>query len=227
MHEQALNTRRVVPTLVAMNVDGDAARREVEAFIHDHFAMVHGADIRSYLPGLMSLRSDDGRLLGALGLRPATGNRLFLENYLDQPIDQALAGALRAPVDRDGLVEVGNLAVGAPGGGRWLITALTAFLHAAHKDWAVFTCGPRLRNAFTRLGIELVDLGPAAIERLPDGEAAHWGDYYEQGPHVMAARVEQSYEALSRLFQQECALTALWRHADEAGRHAHCGMRAA
>ena len=228
MHDNRTHSpRRIVPTLVDMNAGGDQNRREVETFIHDHFAQIHGADVRNFLPALMSLRSDDGRLLGALGLRRAATGPLYLEHYLDRPIEQALAAAIGAPLARDGLVEVGNLAVGAPGGGRWLITALTAFLNAAGQQWAVFTCGPRLRNAFTRLGIELADLGPASIEQLPAGDAALWGDYYEQGPHVMAARVSQSHAVLSTLFERECALTALWQHANEAGQHSGCGTRAA
>ncbi|MCB1734684.1 MAG: thermostable hemolysin [Gammaproteobacteria bacterium] len=228
MHENATRTpRRIVPTLVDMNAGKGQNRHQVEAFIHDHFAQIHGADVRKYLPALMSLRSDDGNLLGALGLRAAAGETLYLEHYLDRPIEQVLAGAVGTSVSRDGVIEVGNLAVGAPGGGRWLITALTAFLHAADQQWAVFTCGPRLRNAFTRLGIDLADLGPARPDRLPDGEASLWGNYYDQGPHVMAARVVQSHAVLATLFERECALTALWQHANEAGQHAGYGARAA
>ena len=108
-------------------------------------------------------------------------------------------------------MEVGNLAVRSAGGGRWLITALTAFLHAKQMKWGVFTCGPQLRNAFSRLGIELFDLGEASLNCLSAAEAARWGNYYDQRPRVVAARVQNSYEVLSALFEGECALNALWR----------------
>ncbi len=217
---------RIVPTLVNTTASADARHEEVATFIHAHFAAVYGADIQRFLPVLMSLRADDGRLLGALGLRTAADGPLFLERYLDRPLEQALAAAIKAPVNRKELIEVGNLAVAAPGGGRWLITALTAYLHAAGQRWAVFTCGPRLRNAFFRLGIELTDLGRASIERLPEDEAVHWGDYYAQHPRLMAARVAQSHQVLASLFRTECALTALWQHANEAGHLAHRGQAA-
>ena len=108
--------------------------------------------------------------------------------------------------------------MGAAGGGRWLITALTAYLHSAGRNWAVFTCGPELQNAFRRLGIHLVELAPAEPSRLSSGERARWGSYYAQMSKVMAASVVQSYEVLSALFEHECRLHGLWSAALRAGR---------
>jgi hypothetical protein len=207
----------VFPTFVQIHGPGER-REEVEQFIRARFSEAWGARVHHFLPRLMSLRDDDGRLLGALGLRPAPGSRLFLEHYLDRPVEQALAAAAGQPVARTGLVEVGNLAVAAPGGGRWLITALTAYLHAAGASWAVFTCGPALRNAFLRLGVVLVDLGGADPASLPPGEADRWGRYYEQGPRVMAARVSQAHAALNALGETRRRLGPLWRRAGQAGR---------
>ena len=98
-----------------------------------------------------------------------------------------------------------------------LITALTAYLHAAGAHWVVFTCGPALRNAFGRLGIDLLDLGPAEVESLPAGEAAAWGRYYEQRPRVMAGRVTEGHAVLASLARNEGTLGALFRSAVQAG----------
>jgi len=110
----------------------------------------------------MVLRNDSGRLLAVLGLRETGSEPLFLEQYLDRPVEQALSAAAAYPIYRDSLVEVGNFAAGATGGGRWLITALTAYLYAAGHSWTVFTCGPELQNAFRRPGVDLLDLGAAS-----------------------------------------------------------------
>lgn len=206
------------PTTVALE-DAEALRRnEAEAFVRNAFQAAYGARITHFMPTLMTLRNDTDTLLAVLGLRVVDEDSCFLEQYLDISIERHLANATGHAIARTSLVEVGNFAVGAAGGGRWLITALTAYLHAAGAAWAVFTCGPELRNAFRRLGVELVDLLQADASRLCDTERARWGRYYDQRPRVMAANVEQSYAVLSALFERECALNALWRHAGQTGR---------
>jgi len=212
--------RDTTPTRVGLQGRGEQGRGEAEGFIHDCFAQAYGADVQHYLPVLMGLRDHQGVLLGALGLREAAQGPLFLEHYLDLPIERALARHAATPVERARVTEVGNLAVAAPGGGRWLITALTAYLHGVGQEWVVFTCGPLLRNAFQRLGLQLLDLGEADPARLPPGELAQWGDYYAQRPHVMAGRVAHGYQVLSQLLRVERDLCALWRGAADAAKMA-------
>lgn len=207
-----------VPTLVQLEGPKAAERAEAEDFVCAAFLVAYEARVEHFLPTLMALRNDTGRLLAVLGLREPGPVPLFLEQYLDRPVEQALSAAAACPVDRASLVEVGNFAVGAAGGGRWLITALTAYLYAAGHSWTVFTCGPELQNAFRRLGVELIDLGAADPRRLAADAAARWGSYYDQKPRVMAANVAQSHQILSALFEQECALNALWQGALQAGR---------
>lgn len=217
-HHRHRNTAVDLPTLVALEGPRAFARREAEAFVRAAFEAAYDAEITQFMPELMTLRSDAGRLLAVLGLRFPTSGRLFLEHYLPLPVEDLLAQATGAPVARDSLVEVGNFAVGAAGGGRWLITALTAYLFASGRAWAVFTCGPELQNAFRRLGVELVDLAAANREQLSPREQARWGRYYDQRPRVKAANVAQSYRVLSAAFAGEGALNPLWHDALSAGR---------
>lgn len=209
-----------VPSLVRLEGEGPLTlrRAEAESFVRSAFLAAYDARVDHFLPTLMALHSDAGRLLAVLGLRAPGPGPLYLEQYLDRPVDQVLSAVAGCPVDRGTLVEVGNFAVGAAGGGRWLITALTAYLYAAGRSWTVFTCGPELQNAFRRLGVELIDLGAADPGRLSVDERARWGGYYVQEPRVMAANVAQSHQILSALFEQECALNALWNGALQAGR---------
>lgn len=209
---------QTVPTMVCMDRSSADGYDEAKSFVVQAFSAAYGARLTHFMPNLMALRDDNEKLLAVLGIRETDAAPLFLEHYLDCPIEQCLSAAMGSAVDRKLLVEVGNFAVGAAGGGRWLITALTAYLHAARKVWAVFTCGPELQNAFRRLGIELLDLGFADPDRLSFDELSRWGRYYEQRPRVMAANVARSHHTLSQLFEKECALNALWRRAGQAGR---------
>jgi hypothetical protein len=172
------------------------------------------------MPTLMGLSDEIGSLQAVLGFRHANHNPLFLEYYLDRPVEQILADKLKAPVDRSRLVEVGNLAVSTSGGGRWLITALTAYLSTIGSEWALFTIGPVLHNAFTRLGLELIDITEARLDALPVEEQGRWGSYYDQKPRVMAGNVAQGHAVLWSLCQREQAMRELWINAEQAGRAA-------
>lgn len=199
-------------------------RAEAERFIRACFAHAYGADVRQFLPTLLELRAQDRELLAVLGIRPATAP-LFLECYLDVPIEVAIAQHTAEVVKRANVVEVGNLAVAAPGGARWLIAALTAYLKGTGTQWAVFTAVPSLRNSFARMGIDLVTLGDADVQRLPAVDRARWGRYYDTRPLVVAARVQQAHDAL-QLFVQGAMLREwlpLLGRAFLCGRHRAAG----
>lgn len=212
-----------MPQTVAIHAGGDDGRTQAERFIHRCFAEAYGADVRHFMPMLLSLRDAGGELQGVLGFRPAVAGRLFLEQYLDVGIEAALAARLRRVVARDSIMEVGNLATTLPGGARWLIAALTAYLKGAGFRWAVFTAVPALGNSFARLGIELATLSPADKTRLAPAEQALWGRYYDTGPIVVAANVQQSFDALCLYLggaQEAARMRPLWDHALAAGRAA-------
>jgi len=171
------------------------ARRDVERFIHQSFARSYGADVRHFLPRLLSLHRDDASLLAAFGTRPAAAGRLFLETYLDQPIQRVLSDRLGTAIRRDQVVEVGNLAA-QPGSTRLMIAALTALLYGEGFRWVVFTGAPQLHNSFLRLGLEPLVLGPADKKRLPAADREGWGSYYDQGPHVFAGDIQHGLRLL-------------------------------
>lgn len=209
-----------IPVRIDIIDEAGAGRAQAEQFIHDQYARAYGADVRHFLPRLMCLRNDAGDLRAALGFRRARGEQLFLEHYLDAPIERALQAGTGQAVDRFSLVEVGNLAVAGAGGARWLIAALTSYLKAAGYDWAVFTAVAALRNAFEKLGVSLTVLAPASVTRLAKSERAAWGRYYDTRPQVVAANVHQSFAAISRSLDsgaERRTIQAMWNHAFATG----------
>lgn len=167
--------------------DDDAGRASVERFIQAVFRSAYQAKIRHFLPYLLAMQQN-GKTLAALGIRPAQANNLFLETYLDRPVENAIAHNLAKPIDRARVVEVGNLASSHGGGARALMVILTAYLFGAGYDYAVFTATAQVRNNFAKLGIELTWLADANKQCL--GEAQHdWGSYYEQIPQVVVGNI--------------------------------------
>jgi hypothetical protein len=167
----------------------------VRRFIRACFHSAYGADVCHFLPALLALRRGNA-LMAACGVRRASAAQLFLETYLDMPVEQALAERTGVPADRRGIVEVGNLSIAKPGASRLLIAHLTDYLHARGIAWTVFTAVPALRNNFLRLGIPLHVLADAEISRIPADERDAWGRYYEQRPIVCAVSVRDAWAAL-------------------------------
>jgi len=163
-------------------------RAEIERFIGDAFHQAYGAKIKRFKPCLMSLRDQNNKLVAACGFRSAALGALFLETYLDQPIETLLSERTGLPVKRDDIIEVGNFSVAEHGLANYLITAAVDQLHATSKQWAVFTVVPMLHNAFIKMGLNPLVLGDADKNRLPAEERAEWGSYYAQKPQIMAVR---------------------------------------
>ena len=198
-----------------------AGRHEVEAFIQDIFAKAYDAHVTNFLPRLLVLRNHQNQILAALGMQHATAADLFLEQYLDEPVNKLLSRLYGKNVSREDIVEIGNLASIHRGGLKHLIVAMPASLNALGSKWVVFTAVPAVQKAFAAIGLTLIPLAKAEQNRL-GGESEQWGRYYETGPIVVATRVEDAFLRLRDAVQQETAFRAslhLWEQAFLEGVH--------
>lgn len=162
----------------------DPARAEVERYIARRYARCHGARIDTFLPVLLAA-ARHGAWYAALGLRAAAAQPLFLEQYLDLPIEAVIAAARRQPVERAQVVEIGNLAVSSRCAGELLIRLLIEALRGAGFRWLVFTATRPVRALVAGMGFGLHGLATANPARLR-GTADAWGRYYDVDPQVMA-----------------------------------------
>jgi hypothetical protein len=169
----------------------------VEAFIRRRFAEQHAARVTRFMPCLLGLHAADGSLHGAVGLRRAQAGPLFLERYLDLPIEEAIGLRAGEAVGRSEIVEVGNLAADGQGTARRLIVSLADRLAGEGLRWVAFTGTPALINSFRRLGLCPQRLGPADPARL-GAELSDWGRYYDCRPQVMVGRIPEGYRQLAR-----------------------------
>ncbi|MDR2013407.1 MAG: thermostable hemolysin [Rhodanobacter sp.] len=197
IHPRSAQARGFSTASYALIEHDYATRRVVEKFIRRCFAEHFGAHVDAFMPRLLTLQRDDGTLCGAFGLRFAQC-RLFIEHYLDRPIEQAIAASVQSPIQRCGIVEVGHLCGTSAGTMRHLILLLIARLHHEGFQWVAFTGTQQLRNAFHRMGLFPLDLGAARIQAIPAESRAAWGRYYEHSPHVFAGRILDGFAALKR-----------------------------
>ena len=168
-------------------------RAQVEQFIAQRFLDMHGARISSFMPLLIALLSEDGKILAAVGIRSAECEVLFLEHYFDTSVEQAISSnagrAVQTP-QRDRIVEIGNLASIDRHASRKLFKVLAGLLQAENFEWAVFTGCSSLHRMFKTLGIATIGLGRALQSRLPADQQT-WGGYYEDNPQVVAGKVSR------------------------------------
>jgi len=169
-----------------------------EKFIHKRFADAFGARIEAFMPRLFCMYNADVELCGALGLRSAR-HRLYLEHYLEQPIEATIAQDTGATVERSSIMEVGHLSGAFPGAMRTLIWLLADRLAREGYEWVAFTGTVELRNAFRRNGLDPIDVGAAKRERLPKEVRSAWGSYYDHAPRVFVGRVQDGVRSMQVL----------------------------
>jgi hypothetical protein len=184
--QRVLRTRH--SRLAITHAGPDSPRRaEAEAFIAAVFLQRYEAELQAFAPNLLLLESG-GRIRAAAGWRCAGEGPLFLENYLDGPVEAAIGQVAGHPVPRARIVEVGNLASDQPGGSIDIILAMAARLDGLGYEWVVFTATRTLIGIFRRLGLPPLALASADPDRL-GAEAGRWGSYYASQPVVVAGRI--------------------------------------
>lgn len=177
-----------------LHAQDSPGRASVESLIRTVYRERYDAHPPAFAPMLASVCDAQGPAAAA-GYRAARQDSLFLERYLDRPIEQLLPLSTADTAARAQIVEVGHLAALRAGEGRRLIHCLTRHLVDEGYTWVVSTVTRELRALFLRLGITPLALGPANPHALGE-DRKHWGRYYDHEPVILAGHLPQ---ALARL----------------------------
>lgn len=170
------------------------ADSEIRQFIADTFMHHYGAAIESYCDRLIGVCSPQGAILAAAGYNLAEEGPLFLEQYLDHPIEKQVRHQMGLEISRSEIAEVGNLAAIQAGGARMLIELMTQRLHQEGRRWVAFTATQSLINSFHRMGLSPIILAAAKPECVKNPKA--WGRYYQQNPHVAIGDIQLGHARL-------------------------------
>ena len=169
---------------LCLHAADDPRRGELEQFVQRAFAERHQARVCSFMPTLLGMRNDRGGICAVAGFRSAAEEPLFLERYLDEPIDRAIAMATGQAISRSQIVEVGNLAGNNCRSAMRLVLTLPRTLLDRGQRWIVFTATDTVRQLLANYHAPLIDLAPAHASRVR-GLADDWGRYYETNPRIM------------------------------------------
>ncbi|MBL4819732.1 MAG: thermostable hemolysin [Gammaproteobacteria bacterium] len=178
----------------SLNIPTSHRRVELEQFISDRFSATYGAAIVEFCPLLLS-RTDNGHLSSVAGLRPGTVVPLFLEQYLDLSLEDAISGISGSDVSRNEVMEIGNLASNRRIDNKLIFIVLTAVLAKTGYKWVVFTATDQVRLMLRRLQFEPATLCEASATKLLNRNQS-WGSYYKSQPRVQAGNVSEAIKLL-------------------------------
>lgn len=183
-------------------------RAEVEAHISARYQHAFHADIPEFMPFLVAIINEQQQLCSACGFRVALHEPLYLEHYLDAPVEHVLARHYRYPIAREQVVEIGQLASFSKGAAPVQFLAVARLLVNLGYQWCVFTATGPLFAMMTRMGLALAPMVAAAGERVGE-DFQHWGEYYQHQPRVAAGSLTDGLAVLEqyRLHHEHRGLT--------------------
>ena len=174
---------------------GGSASASARHFIEARYRKFFGSNVGVRYPRLLVLSDGTGQVVAAVGIRRAAESSLFLEQYLDMPVEAAVAAMCGRNVARRDLVELGSLAAVSSRAAMYLIAAMAAFMKQQGFDYALVTSTDRLRRLFGHFDFALRSLCDARKDALADGGDG-WGHYYDHAPRVLAGSVAQCFAAV-------------------------------
>jgi len=180
------------PMVLSVQPGATPDSKYVEDFIAGIYAQAYGARIRVHYRALMSIHDESGAILAAVGFRQADKDDLFLEQYLDQPVEDLLETPRRY------IVEIGNLASLGGGESLFLFAALSAYLHSRGFTRAMVTGTAPLQRRLRRMGLRPRRHTVADPALLLHGDE-DWGSYYETQPYVLSGFIPQGHQRLQTM----------------------------
>lgn len=163
-------------------------RLEVEAFIYEVFYHAYGAKVKNFMPKLIALKDNEGMLVAAYGMRKASISRLFLEQYIEEPIEILIAKKFNKSIHREDITEIGNLAVINPRNAGILISHIIEHSIQSGVQWCVATAHHSLQNGLIKGGCDVYPLHGVDSQCLSANDQADWGSYYNNQPQIVAVR---------------------------------------
>ncbi len=164
---------------------------------------VHQAKLTHFLDWQLTLSNETTSFtknssapLSTVGLANAADKTLYLEQYLDSPLEEHLSGLFQRKIERHQIIEIGNMA-SIKGMGRLMVLTMMKYIEVNHIDYMVFTATPALLTIMYKLGLCPVSLALADPDKLTDTDT-NWGHYYDDKPVVVAGKASTALEQLKR-----------------------------
>ena len=175
----------------------DAFRPSLEEFIRSSYETIFNAKLKGFLPQLVAAYTEDDQIQAAFGYSDADRNSLFLESYIDEPIDALLTRRLNRTVPRSKIVEVGNLSIDRSANSIESMRDIARYLQSLGYEWIVCTATRYLRLLFLKSGAKPITIAQASPKRV-NNDGTNWGNYYATRPAILVGHVDRSIHQIEQ-----------------------------
>lgn len=168
----------------------DAAWAFTQAQYHQRF----NCQLTVPFPHIALLTGKDGAIGAVAGLRSGA-SPLFLEQYLDAPVDTIL----EKQTDRTSIVELGAFAAINRDTALEFMLKLPQRLLDQGFEVLVCTANRPVRKCLQKLGIRSQLLADADRSRI-ENDGTVWGSYYDGDPVVLAGDIRSSIKTMQSIY---------------------------
>lgn len=173
---------------------------KVQKYVHDRYEIAFDAHLNTFMPHFMALFDESAEIRSLCGFREARDNTpLFLENYLDDAAEKILSKHFQTGVNRDKLIEFGQLASFSRGISAYHFLLMTEKLVDMGYEWCIFTATDLLHALIQHMGLKTTLIAYADPTRVQNAEKI-WGHYYEHQPRILAGNLIEGAKALRSHF---------------------------
>ncbi|MFT4632857.1 MAG: hypothetical protein ACI8PP_000917 [Candidatus Pseudothioglobus sp.] len=163
---------------------------------HFHCELQHSLPYS--LSRLAGQDSEESKLVACTGYQPAKEGELFLEQYLDDPVEEILQRLTNKSVSRAQIVEIGGFAVSHKRHALPFMLQLAPILANLGFKTVVCTVTRPMQDCFRKLGIISTPIARADPSRVDVSNNA-WGTYYDLNPVVLAGDIDTNIDKLRPL----------------------------
>jgi hypothetical protein len=169
-------------------------RPELENYTARCFERAYRAEVTDFAPLLLELCCT-GSISGVAGVRPAGHEPLFLEHYLDEPVERVATAVAGQSIGRHEIVELCNLAALRPGACQLINIMLATVLYGAGFRYAGLVSTAQLERIVRKQHFVVESITAADPARL-GAVSARWGSYYDSEPNVILVDLSATMAAL-------------------------------
>ena len=172
--------------------EGDDLHRIACEFTKDQYEARFGCTLTEFYPNTVSVY-EDGVLTAVAGFRGAGTGKLFLEQYLETPIEQCIWAKFTPPAERHEIVELGGFAATSRRAALPLMIYLAPALYELGYKKLVCTANKPIQMCLRTLGLDPIFVADADQGKLKTSDE-DWGTYYNGQPQVFTGDIEAGIE---------------------------------
>jgi len=176
--------------------EGEELHKIACQFTKDQYEERFACELSEFHPNTVSVY-ENNILTAVAGFRGAASGQLFLEQYLDTPIEDCIWAKFTPPAKRHEIVELGGFAASSRHAAFPLMMYLAPALHKLGYTKLVCTANKPIQICLKRLGLNPIFVADADQTKLAASDE-RWGTYYKGHPQIFTGDIKAGIQAMAK-----------------------------